>query len=119
MWASITFVAGFVFAVLVVRAARRRGDSTSRPSRPTVLGWLTLVLGLVALVSFGLGAGGGRGGALYLASIASATAAVVIGIGAIAGRDRQWPTWVGLVAGAIPALGWTAFAIGNTLGSGR
>jgi len=119
MWASITFVAAFLVAVLVVRATCRRDDSTSRPSRPTVLGWLTLVLGLVAVVSLGLGAGGGRAGALYLASIASATVAVVIGIGAIAGCDRHWPTWVGFVAGAIPALGWIAFSIGSVLGCGR
>jgi len=83
-----------------------------------VLGWLTLAFGVIAAMTFAVGmfTDAGMGG--NLASIACATAAVMIGIRAVLSHDRFWPTWVGLAAGVLPGVFWIAFAVGNILGLG-
>lgn len=118
MIARAVFLVTLVVGVLVVIAVRRRSGSASETSHPTLLGWSTLALGLIAVAMFVLAATGPRGAAVYLTSIASATAAVVMGIGALSSRDRHWPTWVGLAIAVVPALGWVAFAVGSRLSIG-
>ncbi len=118
MWATIAFLVGVACAGIVLAVCRAREPGSADPAaRPTALGWLTLAFGVMAAVALVSGilreAGGG-----YLASIACASAAVIIGVGAVLRGDRRWPTWVGLAAGVIPAVFWIAFAAGNILGLG-
>ncbi len=119
MWATIAFLSGVACAGIVLAVYRAREPGSADPAaRPTALGWLTLTFGVMAAIAFA--------GAIFfeaalyglLASIACATVAVIIGVGAVLRRDRRWPTWVGLAAGVIPAVFWIAFAVGNILGLG-
>lgn len=119
MWATIAFlvgvaVAGAVLAVFRTREPRPAGAS----ARPAALGWLTLASGIAAAAAFAVGVFTDAEMGGYLASIACATAAVIIGIGAVLRHDRGWPTWAGLATGAIPAVFWIAFALGNLFGLG-
>jgi hypothetical protein len=41
---------------------------------------------------------------------------MAVSIGALVKRDRHWPTWVGLCVGALPALFWVAFMLGEVFG---
>lgn len=119
MWATIAFLGGIACAGIVLAVCRaREPDSTDPAARPTALGWLTLAFGVTTVVAFVGGIFGEAGGGGYLASIACASAAVIIGVGAVLRRDRRWPTCVGLAAGVIPAVFWIAFAVGNLLGLG-
>ncbi len=120
MQATVAFVMGIVIAVTILVATRTGGvEAAESRTKPRALGWLTLAFGLVALSSFALGAMTRIGIGVYLASIASASAAVIISIGALCRRERHWPTWVGLTVGLVPAAGWIAFAVGNMLGVGE
>ena len=119
MWATIAFLvgvagAGVVLAVFRTREPRPAGAS----ARPSALGWLTLASGIAAAAAFAVGVFTDAGMGGYLASIACAAAAIMIGSGAILRHDRLWPTWVGLAAGVIPGVFWIAFAVGNMLGLG-
>ncbi len=119
MQATAAFVIGIAIAGIVLVATRAGGVDSAEPrTKPTALGWLTLAFGLVGVSAFALGAMARIGIGVYLSSIASAFAAVVIGIGALLRRERHWPTWVGLAAGLVPAAGWIAFAVGSVLGIG-
>ncbi len=125
MLATVSFVFGVLLAIIVLALTRRREVEVSRPaSKPTALGWWTLVFGLIAVTAFALAAwltpGGNIPGlGLNLISIAFAFAAVLVGVGNLMRRDRHWPTWVGLGAGLVPAVFWVAFAVGNILGLGE
>lgn len=118
MWATIAFLIGvaFVGIMLAVFRAREMG-STGSSGKPTALGWLTLAIGVVAAISFAVGVFGNTGIGGNLASIACASTAVIIGIGAALRYDRSWPTWAGLVAGAIPGAFWITFADGGSTDS--
>lgn len=119
MWATIAFLSGVACAGIVLAVLRaREPGSAGPPARPTVLGWTTLAFGVAAAGAFAsaiLLEAEIRG---FLASIACASAAVIIGVGAVLRRDRRWPTWVGLAAGVVPGVFWIAFAVGNIVGLG-
>lgn len=117
MWATIAFLVGVAVAGAVLAVCRTREPRSARASaQPSALGWLTLASGSTAAAAFAVGVFTELGG--YLASIACATTAVIIGVGAVLRGDRRWPTWVGLAAGVIPAVFWIAFAVGNIFGLG-
>jgi hypothetical protein len=117
MIASMSFVVGVaiggaMFAVLG-RGIRRDAEP---PQRPTVLGWCALAFGVIALVAVGLTFAKVSvlpGSAI---SIASAAAAVVVGVGALVKRDRHWPTWAALITGGVPAVFWIVFAAAELVG---
>lgn len=125
MQATVSAIVGILFAAIVLTATRRREPEGEKPARrSTPLSWLTLVFGLVAVASFALAIWQtaqvvDSETRLYLASITFAFAAVVLGVGTLLRRERRWPTWAGLVAGAISALFWIAFAAGYLFGIGE
>jgi len=120
MLASLAFLIGIIIGGVSLAAFRtRRPVSAADPvAGPTTLGWLALAFGATSAATFAAGmfAHAGIGG--NLASIACAPASVIVGVGAVRGYDRFWPTWVGLAAGAVPGAFWIAFAVGNVLGLG-
>jgi len=119
MWATIAFLGGVAVASVVLVVFRTREPRPAGASaRPSALGWLTLASGITAAAAFGVGVFTDAKMGGNLASIACAAAAVMIGVGAVLRHDRFWPTWVGLAAGVIPAVFWSAFAVGNILGLG-
>lgn len=119
MWATIAFLVGVAVAGVVLAVFRTREPRPAGAfSGPTGLGWVTLASGIAAVAAFAVGVFTDAEMGCYLASIACANAAVIIGIGAILRHDRLWPTWAGLAAGVIPGLFWIAFAVGNILGLG-
>ena len=117
MQASIALVLGIAIGVVVLLVASRAvyGHAVVA-GRATTIGWSALWLGLAALVA----------GALMMAkitplldartSIALTSAALVVGFGAVAKRDKHWPTWVGLTATAIPGLFWIFFVVAELVG---
>lgn len=118
MLASTGFAFGLVIGSLVLVTARWRQPAATAGAKPSALGWWSLAFGLGAVATFALAAlgSGGEGGAgvlVYWVSNALALAAVVVGVGAWLRRDRQWPTWGGLVGGIAPVLFWLVFAIGH------
>ncbi len=120
MWATVAFVFGVVSAGIVLAITRaREPNSDDSATQPTVLGWLSLVFGVIAATAFVFGMFTKTGIGANLVSISSAFATLVVGIGAILRHDRRWPTWAGLVAGVIPGVFWLAFAVGNMLGLGN
>lgn len=119
MWATIAFLGGVAVAsVMLVVFRTREPHPAGASAKPSALGWLTLASGIAAAAAFGVGAFTDAELGGYLASIACATAAVIIGSGAVLRHDRRWPTWVGLAAGVVPAVFWIAFAVGNITGLG-
>jgi tetrahydromethanopterin S-methyltransferase subunit C len=102
--------------VVLLVASRTVSHHVARPGKATTVGWSALWLGLVAFLA----------GALMMvkipilsdarSSIALASAAMVVGVGAVFKGDRRWPTWVGLVASLIPALFWIFFFVGEFVG---
>lgn len=118
---GISFFIGILLATVILVITRRgRPVVGESASRPTALAWWTLAFGLTAAIAFALTTWWtiisnvvGRG--LNLISITFAFAAVIIGIGNLVRHDRHWPTWIGIIAGLIPALFWTAFAVVNSL----
>ncbi len=119
MWATIAFLSGVACAGIVLVVCRAREPGPVDPAaRSALLGWLTLAFGVMAIIAFVSGILREAGGGGYLASIACASAAVIIGVGGVLRRDRRWPTWVGLAAGMVPAVFWIVFAVGNILGLG-
>jgi len=117
MVASIALVLGLVIGVVVLLVAGRAASRhEARPGKTTTLGWSALWLGLVASLA----------GVLMMwkvpvfsdsrSSIALASAAMVVAVGAVIKGDRRWPTWVGLVAGLVPALFWIVFFVAELVG---
>ena len=125
MLATIEFILGIVIGAVILVVARRRAAGGGGPDlKPTSLTWWTLGLGLSAAVVFALGTWSvgstdRLGSRLLSVSITLSFAAVVVGVGTLLKHDRRWPTWVGLIAGLIPALAWIAFAGGHILGLGE
>ena len=125
MFATVSFIFGILLAVIVLVLARRRGPQADGPApKPTTLGWCTLAFGLIAVTAFVVGTwlsprADDSGMGPFLISIIFAFAAVVVGIATLVKRDRRWPTWVGLVAGLVPAIAWIMFAAGYILGFGE
>lgn len=125
MFAAISLSFGILLAIVILAITRRGKPVVGGPAqRPTVLGWWTLAFGLIAATAFALTIWWtitsnivGRG--LNLISIAFGFAAVVVGVGNLVRRDGHWPTWIGLIAGLIPAVFWTAFAVVNILSLGE
>ena len=131
MFANISFVVGisFLFGIalaIVILAITRRGkpltDEAAQGATP--LGWWTLAFGLTAAMAFALSIWwpirsnlGGRG--LNAISIAFAFAAVVDGIGNLMRQDFRWPTWVGILAGLVPAVFWLTLVAVNSLPLGK
>jgi hypothetical protein len=117
---GISSVFGIALAAVLLMITRRGRPVADGPAtRPTALAWWTLAFGLMSATAFALTTWWtitnnvvGRG--LNLISITFAFAAVVTGIGNLARHDRHWPTWIGMIAGLIPALFWTAFAVFNS-----
>lgn len=122
MFGIASFVGGTLLAAIILAVARREPQVQGPTSKPTTLGWWTLTFGVTGLMAFALAGwqtpnGNYPGLGLWLISIASSFAAVWVGVGALIGRDRHWPTWVGLAAGLTPAVIWTALAAVRFLGS--
>lgn len=121
---GIAFVSGVFLAIVILTMTRRDKTDAGVPvQRPSTPGWWTLALGLIAATAFALTvwwpiSSNAVGRGLNLISIAFGFAAVLVGIGNLIRRDRHWPTWVGLLAGLIPAVFWIAFAAANLLTSG-
>jgi hypothetical protein len=95
---------GVVTGIVVLLTVGRTAGTAAR------LGRWTLVFGAVAAVSF-VATGLIRGPlelALVagLASIALAFAGMLVGVGAVLRRVRQWQIWVGLFLAGAPALMW-------------
>ena len=117
---GISFIFGILLAIIILVIARHGQQLVGGPAqRPTALGWCTLGFGLTAATAFALTIWWpissnivGRG--LNMISIAFAVAALVVGIGNLLRRDRHWPTWVGIIAGLIPGVFWTAFAAASS-----
>jgi hypothetical protein len=107
MLATFSLVIGILLAIIVLAAFR---------NRPAALAWWTLFLGLAGAAAL-LGAMGlsriqtRSDFPLWLASILFAAAAVIIGIQALRKGLRQWPAWVGLVAGLAGIAFWAWFTI--------
>ncbi len=116
MLASMAFLLG-VTAGLVVLATVGRAPGTA----PELGGW-ALALGALAAVAFlatGLIQRQPEIAAMAgLASIALASSAVLVGVGALGRGARGRTTWLGLLLGGLPALAWIAFLVGNLLGLG-
>lgn len=116
MQAGISLVVGITIGVIVLLLAGRGVSAADgRPQRPTALGWSALILGAVAAASTASMFTTMFEGLTPRISIAAAVAGAILAIGALVKRDRHWPTWVGLVASAVPALFWVAFAVGEVL----
>lgn len=121
MFAIISFVFGILLAAIVLVASRQRKPERGRPTlKPSVSGWWTFIFGLIALVVFLLAALPATsaylsGSNLWLISITLGFAAVVTGIGSLIRSDRHRVTWIGFIAGLIPAIFWIVFAAGSIL----
>lgn len=109
MYAARSLLLGLVAGGAVLALVWRFSPRGSKTERPRPLGWVALAAGIVALVFTALVFAGVEAGF----SIAGAAAAMVLVIGAIARRERHWPTWVGLGTGAAPVLFWVAFVAGE------
>lgn len=96
------------------------------PARPSFLSRAAFGLAVLALVALGLGIAWSfnppSGGTAevpgfvlspFLASITLAFAGTMAAVAALVRRDRHWPTWVALAAGALVAGFWLVFAIGE------
>jgi hypothetical protein len=124
MLATIAFVSGILLAIFILAISRRKEvEGVGSAGKPTRLGWCTLVFGLLAVTALGVATQlspqpNNSGLPFFLTSITFAFAAVVAGAGSLVRRDRAWPTWVGFVAGLIPAIFWIVFALGNIFASG-
>ncbi len=124
MGATRSFAFGILLAIVVLTVTRcREPQGGGQAPLPTTLGWCTLVFGLTAVMALALAWWGtpignipGSALELFNLSIALAAAAVLVGAGAFMRRDRYWPTWVGLVAGA---AFWITFAAGYVRGFGE
>ncbi|MGA8047618.1 MAG: hypothetical protein WCA30_15270 [Dermatophilaceae bacterium] len=105
----VWIVAGVTLGVVVVILGRRaRPGGPDRSATPSILGWAALGLGLLTLVlAFAVTAG-----VSFWVVIALGIATIIVVIAALRDRDRRWPTWVGLVAGAVATLFWGLFALG-------
>jgi len=115
MFATISFIIGIVLAVTILALTRHQPPDASKPG---LLGWSALAFGLISTISLAGAAwqsalGKGTESGMFLLSITLAAAALVVGIGGLQRQDRHWPTWVGLAIGALPALFWVAFTLGN------
>lgn len=111
MYAARALLLGLVAGGVVLALVWRFSPRGSKADRPRPLGWAALAAGSVALVCTALVFAGFEAGF----SIAAAAAAMVLVIGAIARRERHWPTWVGLGTGAAPVLFWIAFVVGEVV----
>lgn len=117
MQATIALVLGVaVGAIVLATVGRGITPQAGLPPRPTALGWCAFAFGILALAAAGLMMASVPVVARAPISIALAVAAMVVGIGAMAKRDRHWPTWVGLGLGALPATFWVVFMLGEILG---
>jgi hypothetical protein len=105
----VWIVAGAILGVVVVILGRRaRATGPDRSAMPGILGWAALGLGLLTLaLAFAVTAG-----VSFSVVIALGVATIIVAIAALRDRDRRWPTWVGLVAGLVPAVFWGLFALG-------
>ena len=112
MLASVSFFIGMVVGAVIVAVYRR--------SEQGALGWWTLGLGLSAGMALALSTWLVRANdtqlGVGLLSIAFGFASVVTGGESLRRGSRRWTTWVGLIAGLIPALFWIAFLIGHLVG---
>jgi hypothetical protein len=119
MLAALAFLAGVAIVGIVLAFIRaREWDSANSLAEPTALGWATLAFGVTAAAALAVGMFTDSGIGCNLGSIACASAAAIIGLGAVRRQDRCWPTWVGLAAGVIPGTFRAAFAVENILGLG-
>ena len=125
MLATVSFVIGILLAAVVLVVDRRlEAAEVGSAPKPSVLGWCTLAFGVTAVTAFVVSPwlalrGSDSGSALNLVSTAFASASVLVGVGTLLRRDRRWPTWVGLVAGLVPAVFWIAFAAGHLFSFGE
>lgn len=111
---SMSLVTGLVVgAVVFFVLGRGMAAMAAPPAKPTTLGWAAYVTGVLAFASGLLIMFGSRVFSSAPVSIALAAAAMVLGIGAFAKRDRHWPTWVALGAGLVSALFWIWFVAGE------
>jgi hypothetical protein len=103
---------GIVVGVAVLFFLARRPALKEGPTeRVTALGWCALGLGVVALLAGALAMTNVPLLTHVRTSIGLAAAAVVVAVGAVVKRDRQWPSWVGLTAAVIAAVYWTVYMV--------
>lgn len=125
MQASVSVLLGILIATVIIvitRCSKPEGSALS--AKKSTIGWLCFALGLIALAAFLIQTlpvfyYTNIGLPFSLISILLATISVTIGIWSVLKHDRHWPVWVGLIAGAIPALFWIAFVLGYILGLGN
>ena len=116
VFAAISFALGILLAIVILAVTRR--------GKPAAPGWWCFGFGLTAAIAFALTIwwpinSNAAGLGLNLISIAFAFAAVTLGVGNLIRRDRHWPTWVGMIAGLMPALFWIAFTAVNIFRFGQ
>jgi hypothetical protein len=112
MQGLIAAVVGIVVGAIVLFALGRKVTVQAEPpAKATVLGWCALGLGIVALVATGLAMTNIPLLTHVRTYIGLAAAAIVVSVGAVVKRDRQWPSWVGLTAAAIAAGYWTVYLV--------
>ena len=109
VWLGLGIAAGALAIVFGGRSSSRG----SGKRKPTALGWCVLAFGVISLALALMVTSGGSW--TWVSGAGMAT--LVAGIGALVKKDRQWPTWVGLVIGIVPALFWALFALGYLLES--
>lgn len=104
-------IVGIILGVMALLVAGRK---------PSMLGWVVLVFGVLALVSIlpilisvvdhtdpGISP---------VFSILAGTACLVAGISAVAQkRDRRWQAWLGIALGCVPVIFWLWFSVGELL----
>lgn len=117
MQATLSAVLGIVVGVIVLAVAGRGATRGPGPApKPTALGWSAFGFGVAALAAAGLMLTKLMTAAGPQVSISLAAATLVISIGALARRDRHWPTWIGLCLGAVPAAFWILFVVAEVIG---
>lgn len=90
MTGTVSVVTGIVLGLLVLLMSRPRiPDETGIPVFSRLPKWVAL--------NFGIDGG----------------AALVLGAGGLIRGDRCWQNWAGAALGALPALFWVVFAVGE------
>jgi hypothetical protein len=97
----------------------RRADAVGGPGlpKPPWPRWAALLFGAIGAGSLAVAMPGGVDSSLLMASsIGFPVAGVVLAVGLLAGGDRRWPVWAGLVLALAPTLFWAWFALAEILG---
>ena len=110
---ALALIVGVLIGVGLLLATRTREPSKSM----NATGWAVLAVGLLGVISMGIGIARPSPNMWLLASMALAFAGSLLGIGRLIKRDRQWGVWLGSVLSAVPAVFWLVIVGGALLGA--